>query len=130
LEYDRKIFDIEKKVAQETLQRNVKAETQSLDAKKKEVGFETQKADAAKNVSKAVDSKMSEGIAKLQEIVSQLASSTPAGSMAEVKKLAEIVSLQAQEINGLARAVSAPKRKKAIRDKEGRIVETVEESLQ
>lgn len=134
LSYERDVFKLEKQAAQESITRNVKAESQALEHKKKEVGFETQKADAAKNVSKAVDNKMAEGLKGLQQTVEMLAKSSPAGvieQMAQINnQLVQAIAIQTDQVQRLTDTMSKPKRKKAIRGPDGNIIEMVEESVQ
>lgn len=131
LDYERDVFKIEQKVAHESVVKNATMANKELDHKRQLAGAEAKNIDAQKNVSKTVDSKMAESVKALQAVVETLVTSTPANMLSQLNNVAQVVAAQTEQVQELAKAVRAPKRKRAIRDpKTDRIIETVEETVQ
>lgn len=134
LDYDRDVFKLEKQAAQEAVVRNAQSASKELDHKKQVTDLHAKTAGTAQNISKAVDSKMSEGLKGLQQTVEMLAKSSPAGVIEQMAKinnqLVQAISTQSEQVQKLTDTMSKPRRKKAIRGPDGSIVEMVEESVQ
>ncbi|MEQ1580919.1 MAG: hypothetical protein ABL964_10030 [Steroidobacteraceae bacterium] len=109
------VFKIEQKVAGESLQNRAALEGTKLDHKKQITGLESKQAKTEQVVGKAVDSKMAQSVQQMGQMIQQLV---------------DTVTQQAESTQQLVKAVSAPRRRKAIRGPDGNIAETVDEVMQ
>jgi hypothetical protein len=115
LKTEQELFKIEKQAAQESITNKTVVENTKLEGKKKSIDMDSKAAKSEQNVSKAVDSKMGQSIAQL-------------GGM--IDKLVETVTQQAHETQELVKVVKAPRKRKAVYGKDGRISETLDEVIQ
>lgn len=116
LKAERDIFKLEQQRATESLVNKAEAEGTKLEFKKHAVGMEKAQAKAngtAKmDSAKAADSKLSEGVAAMKDAMD---------------KVLTTVAEHSKSTQELVKAVSAPRKRRAIRGKDGRIESTIEE---
>jgi len=112
LNAEEQVFELKKSLAEKEIAVKVKGEHEKLDFKSKIETIKKSKEDTLN----------SKDIAAMQKMVQQLTDMN--------KQMITVVSQQAAEskeaVNSIIKAVIAPRRKKAIRDNNGRIAETVE----
>lgn len=114
LDTEQKLFKLEQKQATESLQNRAASEGQKLDHKKQIVGLEGKQAKTEQVVGKAVDTKMSQAVVQMGQMV---------------EKLVTAVAQQSSDTQELVKAVKAPRKRKAVRGPDGKISETVDELM-
>jgi hypothetical protein len=114
---------LEKQAAQESITGKVTVENAKFDAKKKVGELESkhaqEKAKDSVNVAKTVDTKLAGGVEKMSQLVSQMTTMQ--------SSLLQTVAEQSTQMQAAIKAMSAPRRRKAIRGPDGMIQETVDE---
>lgn len=115
LEIDQALFKLEKNAASESLKNTSAIENTKLDHKKQLTGLEAKNVKTEQSIGKAVDTKMTQAVAQMGQLV---------------EKLTSIVGDSVAQSQELVKAVSAPRRRKAVRGSDGLISETIDEVLQ
>tara|TARA_R110000868_G_scaffold58165_1_gene179698 strand:+ start:370 stop:2820 length:2451 start_codon:yes stop_codon:yes gene_type:complete len=115
LKTERALFDIEKKAAGESLQNKATLEGTKLDHKKQITGLESKQVKDAQATTKQSESKI---VAPIQEV------------QAQIREIISVNTRQAEEISNLKKIISAPRKRTAIRGKDGRIEGSIDEVMQ
>jgi hypothetical protein len=117
LQMKQKQFQMEQQMATQSLQVKAQSEGQKLDFKQKTAEMENKKYKTENVVNKKADDTLGQGMREMKGLVQQLA---------------QLVSSQGEGhqkmMDGMMKTLSAPRRKKAIRGKDGRI-EAMEEEV-
>lgn len=115
-------FKLEKQYAEHTIANKAKSENDALSMKKQVASMENNKFKTENVINQKLDAKTSESAKAMESIVSQLRD-----------QLLGVMQQQAAEHQGhmenLAVAISKPKRKRAIRGKDGKIESVIEETI-
>lgn len=115
-------FQLEQKVAQDSLNSKAQGEHQKIDHKKQLVGLEAKNAKTEQTLVKQTDAKLSQSVGQMAQLIQELTQVST--------QVLQAVTAQSEQNQELLAAVKAPRRKKAIRDKDGRITESIEEVVQ
>jgi hypothetical protein len=117
LQHAEELLQLHQKAAQESLQQRDAVSTHKLQSEKKVAALENSKFKTENVVNQKADQTLGKGITAMQDMV---------------KTLVQTVTKQSQEnqtmLTAMTKAITAPRTRKAIRDKTGRI-EAVEEQV-
>lgn len=123
LDYDRRLFAIEKKFTEQAIASKVETVQSKLQGEQKVAQLQNSKFKTENVVNQKADARLGESAKALESIV---------GKMAEMQaQLMQVVAQQSQEgairQEQLLKAITAPKKKTAVRGKDGRLESVLEE---
>lgn len=125
LNSEQQVFDLKKQMADKDLSQKSAVENHKLNSDRKIASLENSKFKTENVVNKKADDVMGKGVTAMQGVVQSLADLQ--------SQLLQVVAQQTQEnkesVLEIVKAVKAPRKRTAVRDKNNRIVETVEESM-
>lgn len=123
LKTEQEVFELKKQAAEKDLTQKSAVEHHKITTERKVASLENNKFKTENVVNKKADDTLGKGVTAMQGVVKQMADMQ--GQL--VQTLAKQSLENQQTLETVVKAVTAPRRKKAIRDKNNRLVETLEE---
>jgi hypothetical protein len=119
LQKDKEVFALQKQVANESVANKSAVESERLNSRKQVMTLEQKQAKAEQQAAKGADAKLSASVKQMAQLTEQLSAMGNA--------LLKAAEAQSEQIQTLTKVASAPRRRRAIRDQNDRIVEAIDE---